>query len=63
MQNESGSLWLAPVNLNAGDFVNSTPTSLFDFPVLAPATSVAPSFAPTPVIDIFDAGPAAHAPT
>ena len=44
LQNDSSSLWLVPTNLNAGAFADGTPALLFDFGILAPATSVAESF-------------------
>jgi len=47
LQNQSSTLWLVPTDLNAGKFLNGTPDPLFDFPDLAPGTSVMKDFDPT----------------
>jgi hypothetical protein len=54
LQNQSSALWLVPINLNAGAFANGTPALLFDFPVLAPATSVAESFDPAQPSGLYE---------
>ena len=53
LQNYSTALWLVPVNLNAGVFSNSMHELLFDFPILAPSTSVAKSFDPSTSSGLF----------
>ncbi len=54
LQNQSTSLWLVPMNLNVGVFSNSTPSLLFDFPILAPSTSVAESFDPVKPSGLYE---------
>ena len=46
LQNQSSSFWLMPTELNAGTFLEATPTLLFDFPILAPGASVTANFDP-----------------
>jgi hypothetical protein len=46
LHNESSSLWLITTDLNAGTFLEATPTLLFDFPILAPGASVTEKFDP-----------------
>lgn len=42
--NQSGTNWLVLSGLNAGSFQNGTPTSIFDFPILAPGQTIFISF-------------------
>lgn len=44
LQNQSNAFWLVTVDLNSDSFLNATPTLLFDFPNLAPGSTVAAVF-------------------
>lgn len=44
LQNQSSSLWLVPTDLNSGSFLNGTPSSLFDAPVIAPGGTAKEAF-------------------
>lgn len=53
LQNHSSSLWLVPVSLNSGSFLNGTPELLFDFPILPPSTSAAEPFNLAAALGLF----------
>jgi hypothetical protein len=53
IQNQSASFWLAPTALNAGVFTQSTPELLFDFPEIAPGTTVTVPFNPATGTGLF----------
>src|SRR2546425_1966065 len=44
--NTSLTNWLVLASISAGTFLNGTPSSLFDFPIVAPGTTVSVAFDP-----------------
>jgi hypothetical protein len=54
ISNESATAWLVLTSLNAGTFDHGSPDSLFDFPTLAPDTSVSVSFDPTSLAGLYE---------
>jgi hypothetical protein len=51
--NQSTADWLVLTNLSSDVFQNGTPLSVFDFPILAPSTSVSLMFDPIAVAGLF----------
>ena len=54
LTNTDSSNWFATTNLNSDSFANGTPTLLFDFPILAPSTTVTEAFDPVNSIGLFE---------
>ena len=52
--NTDTSNWFVSTNLNSDSFSNGTPTLLFDFPDLAPGTTVTEEFDPVNSIGLFE---------
>src|SRR5579864_6227037 len=46
--------WFLSTNLNSDSFANGTPTSLFDFPTVAPGATVTEAFDPVNSIGLFE---------
>ena len=51
--NQSSSLWLVTTDLNAGTFQYATPTTLFDFPDIAPGTTATVLYNPLSSAGLF----------
>jgi len=54
LQNQSSTDWLVPVDLAAGSFGNGVPAVLFDFPIVAPNSSIVQPFAPASGAGLYE---------
>jgi hypothetical protein len=54
LTNDSTSDWFLATDLNSDSFSNGAPTSLFDFPDLAPGATVTEAFDPVNSIGLFE---------
>ena len=54
LTNDSSGDWFLATNLNSDSFSNGTPTSLFDFPNLAPGANVTEPFDPVDSIGLYE---------
>ena len=54
IHNESNSLWLVTTGLSSGTFQHATPNLLFDFPGLAPGTTVNTPYNPVTSSGLFE---------
>jgi hypothetical protein len=52
--NNSATDWLVLTTLNAGTFDHGTPTTLFDFPIVAPDTRVSQTFDPSLLTGLYE---------
>ena len=53
LTNSSPTDWLVTSSLNAGTFLNGSPLSLFDFPILAPGATISVAFDPLNGLGLF----------
>jgi len=54
IHNESSSLWLVTTGLSSGTFLHATPKLLFDFPDVAPGTTVTVPYNPVTPAGLFE---------